>query len=155
MDKKRGIVIIFLIGIILLGLFFIRAQNEMIVSANFVGYGPETIISIQVPDYIDLGNISRDNPWNESEKFRVNNTGNIDFNITISISENSSKVFDYLYIKKYGDSTRKNISDFEITIPKKDDRTIYVGINLTNFNGTLPSNNIHLNATIRFVGMAA
>ncbi len=155
MGLKRGILIVFLAALILsIGFIFISADNEMIVEANFVGYGTQ-FISIIVPDYIYLGEVSKGDPSVESSKFYINNTGTIDVKITANISGNVSEVFNYLHLRKFGNSTQIKINDFETEIFSDDDKSFYVGINMTNFNGTLSSNDINLNATIKFTAMAS
>ena len=48
----------------------------------------------------------------------------------------------------------RKIGEYSINISENDFETFYISLNLTDFNGTLPLNNLDLNATIKFVGMA-
>lgn len=152
---KLGVIIIFLAFVFTLSLIFISAYDQsMTVEANFIGYGTQ-FISIEVPDYISLGEVSKGDPSVESSKFYINNTGTIDVKITANISENSSEVFNGIYLRKYSNTTQIKINDFETEILNGVGKMFYVGINMTNFNGTLSSNNLNLSATIKFTAMAS
>ena len=157
MKKKRlALIVLSLAFIISSGLIIMGAdEGEMIVEANFIGYGEPVapIISIEVPDSISIGEVTKSDPVSE-KKFSINNTGNVDVVITTEIDENASEVFDYLFLRKYRSSARFNISDFEGEVPDGEEKKFYVGVNMTNFNGTLSSNDLVLNTTIKFTAMA-
>jgi len=160
---KRGMIIILLACLtFLLGLIFISADDNMTVEANFVGYGGGTF-SIQVPDYIFLGSVSKDNPFKESNMIRINNTGVINAVVTPQLTSDSLEVFNYTYFRKQKSTTTNDtsliefhrIGEYSIDVNKKDDATFYMSLNLTDFNGTLPSDDINLSTTIKFTAMAA
>jgi hypothetical protein len=105
---------------------------------------------ISVPDEINLGDITKNNPKVSSGYQKINNSGTKSLVITTSLKEPHDSVFDYLYIKKGGDSKEYKINEFNLTVPGKDDRSFSVGINLTNFNGSYESKNMKLNTTLIF-----
>jgi hypothetical protein len=161
--KKAG-VIVFLVSLIFLaGLIFIKADDEMTVEANFTGYSGGTF-SIQVPDYIFLGEVSPETPFTETSKtIRINNTGSANAIVTPELASNSPEVFNYLYFRKQKSTSTNDtsliefhkIGEYSINVNKKDDTTFYVSLNLTDFKKTLPSDDINLSTIIKFVGMAA
>lgn len=142
----------------LLGLIFISASDEMTVEANFVGYGGGTF-SIQVPDYISLGTINKDDPFNEI-KIIINNTGVVNAIVTPQLAYNSPEVFNYTYFREHmthnGTAVPfEKIGNFSIDVNKKNDATFYMSLNLTDFNKTLSSDDINLSTTIKFTAMAS
>ena len=134
----------------------------MIVEANFVGYG-EQFINIIVPDYIYLGKVDKDNPISSLEPLiRINNTGNVNVIVTPELASGSPAVFNYTYFRKQKTSTTNpslnvshQIGEYNISIKKMDDETFYMRLNLTDFEGILPSDNLNLSATIKFIAMAS
>ncbi|NMB66536.1 hypothetical protein GYA25_00530 [Candidatus Woesearchaeota archaeon] len=151
MKFKREKALLFIL-IILLGVFFgfVKASNEMVIKINLVDYKEEYEIYLSVPEEINLGNITKNNPKTLSEMKKINNTGTKSLIVTTSLKEPYDSVFDYLYLKKYGDSNEYKINEFNLTVPSKSNRSFYVGINLTNFNKTYDVNNINLNTTLIF-----
>ena len=158
---KRISIILFLGFIFILGLIFIKADDNMVIEANFNGYGGGTF-SIHVPDHISLGSISKDDPFNEVS-IRINNTGVVNAVVTPQLSSNSPEVFNYIYFRKQKSTSTNDssltafhkIGGYSIDVNKKDDATFYMSLNLTEFKGILPSDDINLSTTIKFVGMAA
>lgn len=160
--KKAEVIVLLVSLIFLAGLVFIKADDNMIVEANFVGYGEENIISIEVPDYIDLGNVSKDRPISSEEpNIRINNTGALNIIVTPQLISGSKEVFNYTYFRKYISSSNETLNQFHkigeysTNVNKNSHTTFYISLNLTDFKGNLSSNNINLNTTIKFVGMAA
>ena len=157
MEKKRFALIILSLALLIgSGLIIMGAEEgEMIVEANFIGFGVQLppVISIEVPDSISIGEVTKNDPVSE-KKFSINNTGTVDVVITTEIDENASEVFDYLFLRKYRSSTRLNVNDFEGQIPTGEEKQFYVGLNMTGFNETLSSNDLVLNTTIKFTAMA-
>lgn len=153
-------IIIIALGILFLSgiLIFINAQNEMTVEANFQGYGQE--ISMIVPDYINLGSFDTNNLWNETERLYINNTGGYKIEVTPELSEASPEIFNNLYFRKYTSSGNESlnipraIGNYSTIINAYSKSQFYMSLNLTDFNGTLPSDNININATIKFTATA-
>ncbi len=162
MRLKRGILIVFLAALILsIGFVFISADDEMTVEAKFVGYGTQ-FIGIEVPDYISLGEVNKDDPFSDEKNIRINNTGTINVKVTPELASGSPAVFDYTYFRKQKTSTTDpslnvshKIGEYNIDINADNYETFYMRLDLTDFTGTLSSNNINLSATIKFTAMAS
>ncbi len=135
----------------------VNANDTTTVEAHFQGYGQE--ISMEVPDYINLGNFDKNNLWNETSKVYVNNTGGYTISVTPELSEDSPGVFENLGFRE---SKTKNgiavdptiIGDYTFNITKNNRKGFYMSLNITDFNGTLPSDDITLNAKVKFVATA-
>jgi len=147
-EKTLLLILIFFLGVV-------TASNEMLVKINLIGYQEEYEVYLSVPDEINLGNITKDKPYAQSEKKYIYNNGTKKFNITVNLDKDYDPVFDYLYLKSYGDSTQYKVDKFIISVDKNDNRTFYVGINLTNFNKTYELNNLELNTTLIFNAIPA
>jgi hypothetical protein len=154
-------IILFVSLIFILGLIFINADDEMSVEANFNGYGGGSF-SIQVPDYIYLGSISKDDPFNEVS-IKINNTGVVNAIVTPQLASDSPEVFNYIYFRKQKSTSTNDssltafhkIGEYSVNVSKKGYETFYMSLNLTDFKEILPSDDINLSTTIKFVGMAA
>jgi len=105
---KQSIFVMICSGFLFLVLslcFFVSAQDEqvMTVEANiFAGAGEietnETIVSIQVPNYMNFGNLAIGNK-SEEIYVQINNTGNV--NTTIILELNSSNdIYNNLNFRK-------------------------------------------------------
>lgn len=160
--KKAEVIVLLVSLIFLAGLVFIKADDNTVIEANFLGYGEE-IISIQVPDHINLGEVNKDDPLSSEKIIRINNTGTRNLRIIPELAFNSPEVFNYTYFRKQKTTSTNDssltafhkIGEYNINISKDDYETFYISLNLTDFKGNLSSNNINLNTTIKFVGMAA
>jgi hypothetical protein len=150
MKFKREKTLLLILIILLCFLGFIQAANQILIKINLVDYNEEYEMYISVPDEINLGDITKNNPKVSSGYQKINNSGTKSLVITTSLKEPHDSVFDYLYIKKGGDSKEYKINEFNLTVPGKDDRSFSVGINLTNFNGSYESKNMKLNTTLIF-----
>ena len=158
---KRLVWIILLACIALISSFIlVSASNEMVVTANFVGYGAE-VISIQYPDSIYLGEVHKDYPFSDEKNIRINNTGNSRIIITPELATNASEVFNYTYFRKQKTSTTDptlnvshKIGEYNITIEETDYETFYIRLDLTNFSETLNSDSLNLSTQIKLTAMA-
>src|SRR3989344_7912271 len=85
--KKRALFILILLSA-LFSFYVSAGQNEtMTVEANiFAEEIYQDIISIEVPDYIFLGNVSKGEET-EKAKIYVNNTGNVNVTITPQLKD--------------------------------------------------------------------
>jgi len=143
--------------IMIFSLSLVNSDDIMVVEANFQGYAER--ISIEVPDYLYLGEVTRDNPVSEEINIKVNDTGNIDAMVIPTLSSDSPEVFNYLYFRKYQTSNGTNviptrIGSFEVNVSKHSSTSFYMSLNLTDFNGTLNSDNLNLNSSVQFLGIA-
>ncbi|MDP1729407.1 MAG: hypothetical protein Q8L27_04350, partial [archaeon] len=95
-------------------------------------------ISIEVPDYIFLGNISKGFA-NEKVKLYINNTGTTNVTITPKLEDSSEKIFNYTYFARRADDVFVQIGKFSLNIPKpstfggKRDEYCYIRLDLTNY----------------------
>lgn len=158
MEKRKGILIAFLAALMLsAGFMLISADDEMTVEAEFINYGNQ-FISIEVPDYISLGEVSKDDPFSDEKNISISNTGTINAIVTPELASGSHAVFNYTYFREHKTQNGtafpfEHIEDFSINVEGGDHKTFYMSMNLTGFNGTLSSNNINLSTTIRFTAM--
>ncbi|MBI2629277.1 hypothetical protein HYW74_04285 [Candidatus Pacearchaeota archaeon] len=136
-------------------IFLVKANDILTVKADIIG--PR--VSIQVPDEIDLGNISNgDTPsW---MNFTINNTGNVKVRITSELINSDHEVFNYTEFDTTTEAIRR-VDNFTTTINKPSlgditSKNINVRINLEDYNGTAITEDI-LDATaqIRFLAMDA
>jgi len=82
-------------------LYFVSALSDtMTVEANILaGTGglDETIIRVEVPDYLFFGNVTNGAKSGELKVY-VNNTGNVDITVTPELVDESEEIFSYLYL---------------------------------------------------------
>lgn len=159
--------ILFLISLIFVftGFDFINADSDandtMIVEVNLLGFGnasetPE--IAIEVPDYIFLGNVSKDDPVsNESDKMWINSTGTANITIMPQIDDPNEKIFQYLFFKRITSDSWKRIGNWSLDIDKpktgKGKGQFYVRLDLRNFNGNINEDIIGYTNNVVFYAM--
>jgi hypothetical protein len=160
---KRGLLIAVILAILLVGFLPVQAENGMVVEANFIDFGEETI-TVEVPDYISLGEVSKDDPVSSLEpKIRINNTGNMKVLITPELATGSSPAFNYLFFRKQKTTSTNDtsltafhqIGTYNVNIDRGDYETFYISLNLTDFDGVLSSDNLNLSTTVKFTAMAS
>jgi len=94
-------------------------------------------VSIQISNYINIGNISIGEE-SEEIKIYVNNTGNVGIRITPELVNSSEEIFSYLYFRKpYQGNTPIRIGLFSFNISTNSSGLIktdyfYLNLNLTN-----------------------
>ncbi len=142
---------------IILFLGVVIAQESMTVETDI--FVPEGIISIEVPDYIYVGNLT----WGfETEtddvKIYVNNTGTVDVEIIPELANPSEDVFSYLHFaKRIGDgfSIIGNWS-LNVSAPANyggyEDEWFYMKLDLSNYEGDFDSDLNH-QAQIDFIAV--
>jgi hypothetical protein len=107
---RKAFVILFL-GILLFGIGAVFCA-ESIVSASSGSqpistfeidlYGPPPpVVSIQVPDQVDLGNISYGDDLSEDVKVEINNTGNVAVNVKPVLVDTGNEIYSGLYFRGY------------------------------------------------------
>lgn len=155
-----GIILAFSVFITLLP-YGVKAQESdekvMTVEADvIVGSGGnqesnESIVSIQVPNYIHLENVTVGKLSGET-KLIINNTGNIDVLLTAELNKPDDIIFRHLQLTN-GSSTFRNIPEFITTIGTK--RTLYMRLDLRYINETIEDDMIGETAQIKFIAMKA
>lgn len=125
------------------------AQNEtMTVEVNVVV--EEEIVSIEVPDYLFMENISA---GESTDKFRidVNNTGNVDISVTPLLQDSNEEIFSYLYFqnRQSGNYSQEYLIgnySFDIDKPSspggKRSEYCWMWLDLSDFNGEIGQNRI-------------
>ncbi|MFA4960056.1 MAG: hypothetical protein WC548_00125 [Candidatus Pacearchaeota archaeon] len=154
---KKCLIVIFLIFLIF-GCFFVSADEIMTVEANIFKSVFEPEISIQVPDYLFFGNLTRGEK-SEELKVIVNNTGNVDVIITPTLADFDEEFFNYSYFrlrKTSGNATVpfEKIGDFSFSVDESDNEYCYMTLDLTDYQKEIESDLIGYRADIKFIAMA-
>jgi len=160
-----------LISLIILfsGFDYIDASSEangtMEVEANILGFGNASEIpdvAIEVPDYIFLGNITKENPVsNGSNKVYINNTGKVNVTITPQLADPDEEIFKWLFFRRITTDNWQKIGNYSLNIeqPSAGSRVrskyCYMKLDLTNFNGRIDKDIIGHKADVIFYAMAA
>ena len=151
---------VFLTSLILSVIAFAGAQENdtqiMVVGANILPSGSGAIsamdISIEVPDYLFLGNVSAGEILSYTTK--INNTGKLKVNVQTELIDNSDEIFSNLYLKEYG-GKYKQVNDFNMNISSKSSKNLYLFLNLTGFDGIIDNEMVDHQNQIRFIATAA
>jgi len=175
MNKPIFLRLILLFIFIFLSMFIYstHAQAEtndtMTVEANILGFGNESEIpevGIEVPDYVFLGNVSRNDPLSDEKKIVINNTGKTNIIVTPRLRDEDEEIFQWLYFRTRMSSSNASlnipykIGDYSIVIKKpssgktKNDEYIYMRLNLTEFEGNLREDLIGYQKEIIFFAMS-
>lgn len=145
--KKEGVFwcIIFLASVFVF-LAFVQAGNIMTVEVNVFEEVQQPAISIEVPDYLFLGNVSK-GQLSDEVRVDVNNTGTSAIVVTPQLDNQIEEILSYLQFR-----TRKSSSDPSLNIPYrigeyhlnisapstpggKKAEYFYMRLNLTNYAG--------------------
>lgn len=122
------------------------------------------IISVQVPERIDFGEISK---GEKSEEMRIyiNNTGNVDIIVTPDLLDQSEDIFSYLYLRKQKTSDGldvpfSRIGDFSLNISKPDagddfkSAYFYMILDLSDYPDEILDDMINHETDIKFYAVA-
>lgn len=150
-----------------MGIFFIwgvfAAQNEtMAVEVNiFAQYTPEDTISIEVPDFIFLGDVNEGDSTIKSRIY-VNNTGTVDVTITPRLADSGDEIFQNLYFqnRQSGNNSQiYRIGDYSFSILKpsaingKRSEYFYMWLDLANFNDDITEDLIGQRSEVIFMAL--
>lgn len=147
------------------------SANVITFEANILSNATEeAILSLEVPDYIFLGNVTIGEKSSETT-ISINNTGNVDLLITPELVNSGEDIFSYLYFRSQKTQTINGTSgipvpfekiglfSFSVSKPasgssvrKKD---FYTVLDLTNYTGPLQDNLIGHRADVKLVAVAA
>lgn len=163
---QRWWILAFVLVIIILNCVADRVlagQNEtMVVEANiFADPVLEDVISIEVPDYVFLGNVSR---GEKTEKIRinVNNTGTVNITVTPELNNPLDKIFSNIYCQSrqtgnYSTIYKIGSYSFDIEAPSslggKRSEYFYMWLNLTDYEESIPNDMIGEREQITFVAL--
>jgi hypothetical protein len=167
-------ILLIILGITLsLGFSNVVALGEnatMTVEVDIIGFNSTSggEISIEVPDYIDLGEVSKNDLVSDEEGIWINNTGIVDIRVTPQLNDPEEEIFKYLYFRKQTSTVTNNtdlilfkkIGDYYIDINKpttgKSYRAehCYMQLNLSDFNGVIKEDVNNYQADIVFLATA-
>lgn len=162
MPKEARIILFFIISMIIMFLSLITfagagQSEEMTVEANI--FANIETVSIQIPDYVFLGNVTKGESTNKM-RIEINNTGNTDITVTPSVKNSSEVIFNYLY---FGTAACANscekIGNYSINIDKPTlsagyrNASVYMKLDLTNYPEDIPQDMIGHRANIVFTAM--
>ena len=161
---------IFLLIILFIDIKYINAQvgpnQTMSVGVNLIGFSTNTDeISIEVPDYIDLGNVSKSDPISDEKRVNINNTGTKDIRITPILKDGEEEIFKWLFFRtQMSDkdgilNISHKIGDYSLDLNKpstgkaKRSDTIYMKLNLTDFDGVIHEDALDYRTQISFIAV--
>jgi len=145
--KKEGAFLIFTIFLAVFvfqfSVVFGEQNDTMILAADILPYVTNvTTVSIEVPDYVFFGNLTKGG-FSEEIKVTVNNTGTVNVIVTPELTNSSEKIFNNTYFR-----TRKTsggiavpftkLGDFNFRINKSDSEYFYISLDLTNYTEDIP-----------------
>src|SRR3989344_243265 len=102
-----GVLLLIISLLLIVGLLgSVNAESgnaTMTVEVNIMGFanqsGNVSDVSIEVPDYINLGNVTKDNPVSEEVDVYINNTGKLPITVTPQLKDSDELIFSYLYFR--------------------------------------------------------
>lgn len=124
-------------------------------------YGPPpAIVSIQVPDSVDLGNISYGDDLSDDIKVEINNTGNVAVNVKPVLVDSGDEIFSNLYFKRITSDPYSQIGNWSLNITAPTSGGIresycYVRLDLREYEGTIDSDMIGEQADVKFIATQA
>ncbi|NCO11820.1 hypothetical protein CO038_02440 [Candidatus Pacearchaeota archaeon CG_4_9_14_0_2_um_filter_39_13] len=109
----KGAFILFVFLILFSGV--VIAQEFMTVETDIIV--PESLIMIEVPDYVYVGNIT----WGFeteviSDKVNINNTGTVDVRVYPELVDPEEEIFRFLHFSELKNGPYKIIEDWDINI---------------------------------------
>jgi len=149
---------------------FVSAETgnaTMTVEVNILGFANESNasdVSIEVPDYINLGDVTKDSPVSDEKHVYINNTGKLPITVTPQLT-NEDSIFSYLYFREQQAdhnnilNISRKIGDFSMDInkPAAGKRCytdhFYIKLNLTDFDGDIKEDLIGYKTDIVFLAM--
>ncbi|MBS3091382.1 hypothetical protein J4217_02965 [Candidatus Pacearchaeota archaeon] len=154
----RLIVLILFLSLIFIGsLVIVNANDILTVEANIFGLEPPRI-SVNVPDYIFVGNASKET---ETDKVRVdiNNTGNVAIVISPELVNESDEIFSNLYFARRAADSYKRIGSWSMNVSAPtaggvESDYMYMKLDLRNFDGNITEDRIGKRADVRFIATA-
>jgi len=121
----------------------------MNVSANLYGSLPP-IIRIQVPDFIDLGDV----PYMGNStriKVDINNTGDVNVSITPVLVNLNNEIFSNLYFMRRVSDGYTRIGEWTFNVSSSDSEYFYMRLDLTENGGVVKGDMFNQQAEIKFI----
>ena len=142
-------------------------NSTMTVEVDLIGFNSSSSggeISIEVPDFIDLGNVSKTDLVSKEVKVSINNTGTTAVSIIPIVYDPDEEIFKWLFFRtrQRADNESLNIfyklRDYELSLNKpspgrKIKEYCYMQLNLTNFDGQIREDVIDYQADIIFLAI--
>jgi hypothetical protein len=161
------ILTIFLILVFSKGILSENVNETTVVEANIIGFanqsGNVSDVSIEVPDYISFGNVTKDNPVSVEKHININNTGKVNITVTPMLSDPDEVIFSYLFFRTTKTTNHTSvpftqIGDYSLNIKKpspggKTKEYCWISLDLTNFTGDIHEDLIGYRSEIVFLAM--
>ena len=168
-----GVLLLIISLLLIVGLLgSVNAESgnaTMTVEVNIMGFanqsGNVSDVSIEVPDYINLGNVTKDNPVSEeTDRIYVNNTGKLAITVTPQLKDSDEIIFSYLFFRTTKTTngtevTPQRIGEYSLNIDKPaagssyKSKYFYMSLDLTNFDGEIKEDLTGYKADIVFLAM--
>ena len=151
----KRVIIILLFVFVFMSLVVASVSERMTVEANiFIPTATEPIISIEVPDYLFIGNLTIGEKTDKIKVY-VNNTGNVNVTITPQLASSSEIIFNNLFFQRRTTEPWMKISNWNLNISKPsgsgvNDEYFYMKLDLTGFTDELDENLIGHKSDIVF-----
>lgn len=122
-------------------------------------YGPPpSIIEIQVPDSIDLGNISY-NGDGARTRVDINNSGNVDVDIRPMLAVEGDEIFSNLYFVRRTTDVYTKIGDWSIRVNAStsgvEEDYFYMKLDLRDYSGSIEGDMLNERENIKFIATQA
>lgn len=143
------------------------ANATMTVEVDLVGFN-ETLtpdVSIEVPEHVFLGNLTKSGLVSDEVKVEINNTGKVNITITPQLKDSSEKILSYLFFRtrKSSSNTELNkfykIGDYNLDIEKpssggKRSEYCYMRLDLKDYSESINQDMIGYKSDVIFIAMA-
>jgi len=144
------------------------SNGTMKVRVDLIGFNTTTSdeISIDVPNFIDLGNLTKDSLASKEEDFIIGNTGTKNITVTPQLKDPDEEILNWAYFRNYKTSTvhpdeaiQRRIGNYSVNINKpatgktRQNKTVYIQINLADFTGTINEDVQNYEADIVFIAV--
>lgn len=153
--KEAGIIVFLVILISFLAFVFAEDSDTITLETNVLTGLPvsnESMIQIEVPDYLFIGNVSVGDLSDETN-ITINNNSTVKIKVISELVNSSDKIFSHLILKEYG-GKYKGVDDFSMNITGKT-KKVYMKLNLTDFEEDLENDLIGHQSQLRFIAMEA
>jgi hypothetical protein len=110
------------------GFVFAETNSSMTVEVDLIGFNSSSSdeIGIEVPDSLDLGELSKSNLISDEVGVYINNTGTRDIRVTPMLNDPEEEIFKWLFFRKQKTTstndteiiTFKKIGDYYLDIDK-------------------------------------
>ncbi|MBS3079372.1 hypothetical protein J4218_04580 [Candidatus Pacearchaeota archaeon] len=151
-------VIFLLVGLFGTGFVLADVNSSMTIEVDLIDFTP--VIGIQVPDNIDLGNLSKRTMKTSNYRVDINNTGNINITITPELKNPSEEILSYLFFQRRTTEDYQRIGNWSLFIPASktsnpEDEYCYIKLDLNSYEKNIDNDIFNYNGQIIFIAMPA